>query len=133
MLKIAHRLYKAQKICDKNETPMFDSNLKLKMSNIKQMKASAQDITECGAKLYNLLGQEEDLKKARENALNFLENIVKQNDNDNNWIKNSVRNLVENQKEQMDQAREEEEEMMEMKAKIEQYSDQLTELTPQIQ
>mmetsp|Transcript_114479 Transcript_114479/g.246089 ORF Transcript_114479/g.246089 Transcript_114479/m.246089 type:complete len:105 (-) Transcript_114479:473-787(-) len=46
---------------------------------------------------------EEDLKKARENALSFLENITKQGDGENNWIKNSVVNLVENQRNQIQQ------------------------------
>lgn len=65
------------------------------------MKAQAQEITDSGAKLYTLLGQEEDLKKARENALSFLENLSKQGDGENNWIKNSVENLVESQRSQI--------------------------------
>lgn len=101
MLKIAHRLYKARKICDNNENPNFDRNLKIKLQNVKQMKTSAQEITDCGAKLYNLLGMEDDLKKARECALVFLENLTKQGDGENNWIKNSVENLVENQRNQI--------------------------------
>lgn len=101
LLKIAHRLYKAQKICDSNDTPGIDRNLKLKLQNVKQMKSHAQEITDCGAKLYALLGQEEDLKKAREAALTFLENLSKQGDGENNWIRNSVESLVENQRAQI--------------------------------
>jgi len=73
----------------------------MKLQNVKQMKAQAQEITDSGAKLYTLLGQEEDLKKARENALSFLENLSKQGDGENNWIKNSVENLVESQRSQI--------------------------------
>lgn len=102
MLKIAHRLYRAQSISDKNENPNYDRNLKLKLENIKSMKSQAQEITDCGHKVYNLLGMEEDLKKARENALNFLENLTKQGDGENNWIKNSVLNLVETQRSQIE-------------------------------
>lgn len=63
------------------------------------MKNSAQEITDCGAKLYNLLGMEEELKKARESALNFLETMAKQADGDNNSIKKSVETLVVKQRE----------------------------------
>jgi len=51
MLKIAHRLLKAQSISDKNQIPTWDSNLKIKLENIKLMKANAQEITDTGAKL----------------------------------------------------------------------------------
>jgi len=74
----------------------------MKLQNVKQMKTNAQEITDCGAKLYNLLGMEEELKKARENALNFLENLARQGDGENNWIKNSVENLVVNQRNQIE-------------------------------
>jgi len=98
LLKIAQRLYKAQQMSNSNNDLSFDQNLKLKLQNLKNLKLESQEITESGAKLYNLLGQEEDLKKARENALIFLDNINKQNDHDSNFIKNSVKNLIENQK-----------------------------------
>jgi len=101
LLKIAHRLHKAQKICGSDTSTSIDRNLKMKLQNVKQMKSQAQEITDSGAKLYSLLGQEEDLKKARENALTFLENLSKQGDGENNWIRNSVENLVENQRSQI--------------------------------
>lgn len=45
---------------------------------------------------------EDDLKKARESALSFLENLSKQGDGENNWIKNSVENLVYSQRQQIE-------------------------------
>jgi len=71
LLKIAHRLHKAQKICGSDTSTSIDRNLKMKLQNVKQMKSQAQEITDSGAKLYSLLGQEEDLKKSTRKCTHF--------------------------------------------------------------
>lgn len=46
-----------------------------KLHNLKAARQLATEITESGAKLYDLLGQEKELKDSREKALEFLESI----------------------------------------------------------
>jgi len=46
-----------------------------KLSNIKAHKALAHEITESGAKLFDSIGKENELKVHRDKALQFLDNI----------------------------------------------------------
>jgi hypothetical protein len=50
---------------------------------LKATKAVAGEITEVGAKLYDLLGKETDLKAHREKAISFLENISRNLESNN--------------------------------------------------
>jgi len=45
------------------------------LHNLKAARQLATEITESGAKLYDLIGQEKELKGAREKALEFLDSI----------------------------------------------------------
>jgi clusterin-associated protein 1 len=49
--------------------------LPAKLSNLKAHKAIAVEITEIGAKLFDSLGKENELKSHRDKALSFLDNI----------------------------------------------------------
>ena len=57
-------------------------SLPSKLSNLKGLKDLAGEITDSGAKLFDLLGKENDIKIHREKAINFLENIRSLESND---------------------------------------------------
>ena len=56
---------------------MMDFNVSSKLHNLKAARSLATEITESGAKLYDLLGQERELKDHRDKALEFLDSISK--------------------------------------------------------
>jgi clusterin-associated protein 1 len=56
------------------------------LSNLKAARQLATEITESGAKLYDLLGQEKELKDAREKALEFLESISRNLDSNTEQV-----------------------------------------------
>ena len=69
LLKIATMMYKAmqssENISDEEDVVsggMMDFNTTSKLHNLKAARTLATEITESGAKLYDLLGQEKDLK-----------------------------------------------------------------------
>lgn len=72
---------------------------------MKQCKSIATEITESGATLHDLLARENELKASREKALNFLHAISKDLDttNEQDYIEKCIRDLVEQQKEQLSQ------------------------------
>lgn len=57
------------------QNTMMDFNMSSKLHNLKAARTLATEITESGAKLFDLLGQEKELKDARDKALEFLESI----------------------------------------------------------
>ena len=80
MLKIAQMMYKAMQSSqqteeDENAGALMDFNMSSKLHNLKAARTLATEITESGAKLFDLLGQEKDLREAREKALEFLDSI----------------------------------------------------------
>jgi clusterin-associated protein 1 len=56
-------------------TQLMDFNMSSKLHNLKAARTLATEITESGAKLFDFLGQEKDLREAREKALEFLDSI----------------------------------------------------------
>lgn len=80
MLKIANMMNKAMKassIEEDDQAQILDFNLSSKLHNLKAARALASEITETGAKLHDLLGQEKDLRDSREKALEFLDSITR--------------------------------------------------------
>ena len=81
MLKIAQMMYKAMQSSnssaedDESASALMDFNISSKLHNLKAARQLASEITESGAKLFDLLGQEKDLREAREKALEFLDSI----------------------------------------------------------
>ena len=82
MLKIAQMMYKAMQSSenlaeeeDMGNSSVMDFNMSSKLHNLKAARTLATEITESGAKLYDLLGQERDLKESRDKALEFLDSI----------------------------------------------------------
>ncbi len=77
MLKIATMMHKAMRTSnvEDDDAAILDFNLSSKLNNLKAARQLASEITESGAKLFDLLGQEKDLKENREKALEFLDSI----------------------------------------------------------
>jgi clusterin-associated protein 1 len=101
LLKVAKLLYAAQKevpgdndTTDDNDPAPFSSKLK----NIKETRALAGEIIEGGAKLYELLGQENELREARNQALRFLDSISSNLDStsEHSFVEKSIRDIINN-------------------------------------
>ena len=81
MLKIAQMMYKAMQSSaggfdeDGAGSSLMDFNMSSKLHNLKAARQLATEITESGAKLFDLLGQERELREARDKALEFLDSI----------------------------------------------------------
>lgn len=80
MLKIATMMYKAMKSSenfddDDTSTQMMDFNTSSKLHNLKAARQMANEITESGSKLFDMLSGERELRNAREKALEFLDSI----------------------------------------------------------
>lgn len=85
---------------DTSSSSLVDFNLDSKLSNLKAAKNLANEITETGAKLYDSLGKERELREARLKALDFLDSISKNLDSNSEqeYIeKFIIRDLMGNQ------------------------------------
>ncbi len=105
MLKIATMMHKAMKTSsvDDDEQSMLEFNLSSKLQNLKAARQLASEITESGAKLFDLLGQEKDLKENREKALEFLDSISRNLDSNSEqqYIEKCIRNIIDQQTQKM--------------------------------
>ena len=105
LLKISTMLYKAQKSSateineSSNRHSGLDLSLNTKLQNLKSARELASEITETGAKLFDLLSREKDLKEARDRALSFLDNISRNLDSnaEQEYIRNCIRDIINNQ------------------------------------
>lgn len=101
MLKIANMLNQAMKVSKNDDddsgasNSLVDFNLDAKLSNLRAAKNLANEITETGAKLYDSLGKERELREARIKALEFLDSISK--NLDSNTEQECIRDLMGNQ------------------------------------
>lgn len=77
---------------------LMDFNLDSKLSNLKAAKNLANEITETGAKLYDSLGKERDLREARIKAIEFLDSISKNLDSntEQEYIEKCIWDLMGN-------------------------------------
>mmetsp|Transcript_21474 Transcript_21474/g.34637 ORF Transcript_21474/g.34637 Transcript_21474/m.34637 type:complete len:438 (-) Transcript_21474:136-1449(-) len=81
LLKIAEVLHKSIKSttpADKKESKIGNSNepnLQTRLDELKAARNTATDIVETGSRLYSLLGQEGELKRSREKAIQFVDSI----------------------------------------------------------
>lgn len=84
-------------------TQMMDFNTSSKLHNLKAARQLATEITECGAKLFDMLGHEEDLKGARDKALEFLDSISRNLDTNTEqaYIEKCIRNIIDSQTRKM--------------------------------
>jgi len=76
----------------------MDFNLDAKLSNLRAAKNLANEITETGAKLYDSLGKERDLREAWLKALEFLDSISKNLDSntEQEYIEKCIWDLMGN-------------------------------------
>ena len=78
LLKVATMLYSASKANEEaaNDDPLREvAPLNSRIKDIKLARTLATEITDKGARLYDLLGTEKEVKHDRERALNFLDAI----------------------------------------------------------
>jgi clusterin-associated protein 1 len=111
LLKIATMMYKAmqssENLADEEDMggtqSMMDFNMSSKLHNLKAARTLATEITESGAKLYDLLGQERELKQSRDKALDFLDSISRNLDTNNEqvYIEKCIGNIIDNQTKKM--------------------------------
>ena len=103
MLKIANMLYKAvtSSGLEDEDSSTTDINLTNKVYNLKQARQLASEITESGAKLHDLLEKADDLKAAREKALDFLDSISTNlgSDEEEKYIEACIQEIMSQQKE----------------------------------
>ena len=110
MLKVATMMYKAMKSTDiyeddEGNTQMMDFNTSSKLHNLKAARQLATEITETGAKLFDMLGMERELRNAREKALEFLDSISRNLDTntEQQYIEKCIRNIIDTQTRKMDE------------------------------
>lgn len=111
LLKISSMMYKAMQSSDclldeddmSGQNSMMDFNMSSKLHNLKAARQLASEITESGAKLYDLLGQERDLKQSRDKALEFLDSISRNLDTNTEqaYIEKCIGNIIDNQTKKM--------------------------------
>lgn len=99
ILKVATLLFKAYIAPGREDDESTKFSLPSKLANVKDLKGLATEITEKGAKLYNLLEREPDLKAHREKANSFLNNISRnyEANNDQGYIEKTVRDIIHQQ------------------------------------
>lgn len=110
MLKIATMMYKAMKTTevyddDESNTQMMDFNTSSKLHNLKAARQLATEITECGAKLHDMLGAEREMRAARDKALEFLDSISRNLDQntEQQYIEKCIRNIIDTQTRKMEE------------------------------
>ena len=95
LLKIATMMYKAMQSSENayedeemgiQANQMMDVNMNSKVSTLKAAKQLASEITESGAKLFDLLGKERELKQSRDKALAFLDSISRNLDTNSEQV-----------------------------------------------
>jgi len=114
MLKIAQMMYKAMQSSSIGEDEeaggtmggagqLMDFNMSSKLHNLKAARTLATEITESGAKLFDFLGSEKDLREAREKALEFLDSISRNLDTNTEqaYIEKCIRNIIDTQTRKM--------------------------------
>jgi len=108
LLKVATMLNKAMNASAVDEDDIVSSNdfnMDSKLRNLKQARSLANEITETGAKLFDSLGKENDLRESREKALEFLDSISRNlgSNTEQEYIEKCIRDLVGGQSQQMNQ------------------------------
>jgi clusterin-associated protein 1 len=81
----------------------MDFNMSSKLHNLKAARTLATEITETGAKLYDLLSSEKDLSEARNKAMEFLESISRNLDTNTEqvYIERCIEDIIGNQSSKM--------------------------------
>lgn len=109
LLKVAQMMNKAMQSSetldddDGAPTQMMDFNTSSKLQNLKAARTLATEITESGAKLFDLLGREKELRESREQALEFLDSISRNLDSNSEqqYIEKCIRDIIDQQTRKM--------------------------------
>ncbi len=105
LLKIAKMLNKAvnsSAVEDEEASNIYtvlDLAASSKLQNLKGARSLATIITESGAKLFDLLTREKELREAREKSLGFLDNISRNLDSEaeQEYIRRCIRDIIQGQ------------------------------------
>jgi len=110
MLKIAEMMNKAQKSADiydddDTNTQMMDFNTSSKLHNLNAARQLSNEIAESGSKLFDMLGNERQLRSDRDKALEFLDSISRNLDqnSEQQYIEKCIRNIIDTQTRKMDE------------------------------
>lgn len=84
---------------------MMDLNLSSKVHTLKSARQLSSEITESGAKLFDLLSKEKELKSSRDKALEFLDSISRNLDSNSEqvYIEKCISNIIGNQTRKMNE------------------------------
>ena len=106
-------MYKAMKSTeayDEDETnvQMMDFNTSSKLHNLKAARQMANEITESGSKLFEMLSGERELRATRDKALEFLDSISRNLDtnSEQQYIEKCIRNIIDTQTRKMEEMKE---------------------------
>ncbi|CAK78831.1 unnamed protein product (macronuclear) [Paramecium tetraurelia] len=99
IFKISTYLYKAQISQPAEEDEVHEFSLPSKLCNIKSHKVLAQEITDLATRLYDQLGKEDEVRVAREKALQFLQNVSRGGDSqsEQSQIKMCIEQILKQQ------------------------------------
>ena len=77
----------------------MDFNIQSKLTDLKATRSLATEITESGAKLFDFLGSEKELKRDRDQALEFLDSISRNLDSNSEsaYIEKCIGGIITNQ------------------------------------
>lgn len=84
---------------ESNGQSLMDFNMSSKLHNLKTARTLASEITESGARLFDLLGQEKELRESRDKALEFLDSISRNLDTNTEqvYIEKAIKNIIDTQ------------------------------------
>eukprot|EP00617_Octactis_speculum_P028098 CAMPEP_0185753416 /NCGR_PEP_ID=MMETSP1174-20130828/12145_1 /TAXON_ID=35687 /ORGANISM="Dictyocha speculum, Strain CCMP1381" /LENGTH=259 /DNA_ID=CAMNT_0028431249 /DNA_START=28 /DNA_END=804 /DNA_ORIENTATION=+ len=105
LLKISTMLYDASRITGTNPADVDDiPNGASHLNNIKGARALATDITERGARLFDLLGKEHSIREERGKALRFLDQVSGNLDNssETKYVEQAANELLSTLKENIE-------------------------------
>ncbi|OQS06332.1 clusterin-associated protein 1 [Thraustotheca clavata] len=101
LIKVAKVLYEASRIDPSSieaddEEMSTKSLLGSKLKDAKATRALSAEITDCGAKLYDLLDNELEVREARQNALRFLDTVSSnlESTSEHHFLEKSIKNII---------------------------------------
>ena len=106
LLKIAQILYDAKRKVENEKDFVFGQELDIssKKNELQEMKQISNEIVDMGLNLLDLLDKEKGLKQSREDALNYLDSIAKDDDpSQANEIEKKIMSILSGQEKALEQ------------------------------
>ncbi|RHY82376.1 hypothetical protein DYB35_002093 [Aphanomyces astaci] len=100
LIKVARVLYEASRIdpstVEDDDELSTKSLLGSKLKDAKATRALSAEITECGAKLYDLLDNELEVREARVQAIRFLDTVSSnlESTNEHKYLEKSIKSII---------------------------------------